>query len=182
MRLLSRLGGLRVVVGVLTAISALQLALITIGNITDYDTNYAFVQHVFAMDTTFKSPHLMWRAITSPGLVTTAYVLIIAWEGLAAIALIAAVVAWIRGSEAAKRLSSLGWLMEATLFGGGFIAIGGEYFQMWQSSKWNGLSAALQNVIIASVGLILANLVAQRETSRGRERAGDLQVDDSRAA
>ncbi len=178
MRLLNRLGGLQVVVGVLTAISALQLALITIGNITDYDTNYAFVQHVFAMDTTFKSPNLMWRAITSPGLVTAAYVLIIIWEGLAALALIAAVVAWLRGSELARRLSSLGWLMEAMLFGGGFIAIGGEYFQMWQSSKWNGLTAALQNVIIASVGLILTHLL----TSARRERAGDLQVDDGGAA
>ena len=178
MRLLSRLGDLRVVVGVLAAISALQLALITIGNITDYTTNYAFVQHVFAMDTTFKSPHLMWRAITSPGLVTAAYVLIIIWEGLAAIALIAAVVAWIRGSAVAKRLTSLGWLMEAMLFGGGFIAIGGEYFQMWQSKQWNGLSAALQNVIIASVGLILTHLV----TSRRSEDARDLQVDDGRTA
>jgi predicted small integral membrane protein len=162
MRLLTRLGGPHVVVGVLTAISALQLALITIGNITDYDTNHAFVQHVFAMDTTFKSPDMMWRSITSPGLVTGAYVLIILWEGLSAIALIAAVVAWIRGSAAAARLSALGWLMEAMLFGGGFIAIGGEYFQMWESSKWNGLTPALQNLIIASVGLILTALVDKR--------------------
>lgn len=177
MRLLTGLGGLRVVVGVLTAISALQLALITIGNITDYDTNHAFVQHVFAMDTTFKSPHMMWRAITSPGLVTTAYVLIIIWEGLSAIALIAAVVGWLRGSEWAARLSSLGWLMEAMLFGGGFIAIGGEYFQMWESSKWNGLTPALQNVIIASIGLILTHILLSR-----REGAGNLQVDHGRAA
>jgi predicted small integral membrane protein len=177
MSLLQRLGGLRVVVAVLTAISAVQLALITIGNITDYDTNYAFVQHVFAMDTTFKSPHMMWRAITNQGVVTTAYVLIIIWEGLTAIALIAAVVAWIRGSALARRLSSLGWLMEAMLFGGGFIAIGGEYFQMWQSSKWNGLTAALQNVIIASVGLVLTHLLTS-----GREGAGNLQVDDGGAA
>ena len=169
MRLLERVGGPRAVLGVLAAISAVQLALITIGNITDYDTNYAFVQHVFAMDTTFKSPNMMWRAITNQGLVTTAYILIIIWEGLAAIALIAAVVAWIRGSELAKRLTSLGWLMEAMLFGGGFIAIGGEYFQMWQSSKWNGLTAALQNVIIASVGLILTYLITSRS-----ERAGNL--------
>lgn len=27
---------------------------------------------------------------------------------------------------------------------------------MWQSSTWNGLERALQNVLIASVGLILA--------------------------
>ena len=27
--------------------------LVTLGNITDYDTNWAFVQHVLAMDTIF---------------------------------------------------------------------------------------------------------------------------------
>lgn len=163
MRVLSRLGSLRLVVAVLTAISAVHIGLVAFGNLFDYDTNYAFVQHVFAMDTTFKSPHTMWRAITSPGLVTTAYVLIIAWETLTALVLVAGVVAWIRGSAVARSLSSLGWLMEAALFGGGFIAIGGEWFQMWESSKWNGLTPALQNVIIASVGLILVHLLSPKE-------------------
>jgi predicted small integral membrane protein len=161
MRVVTRLGSLRLAVAVLTAISAIQLGLVAFGNITDYDTNHAFVRHVFAMDTTFKSPHMMWRAITSPGLVTTAYVLIIAWEAVAALVLLAGVVAWARGSELGKRLSSIGWLMEAMLFGGGFIAIGGEWFQMWQSSKWNGLTAALQNLIITSVGLILTHLAGR---------------------
>jgi predicted small integral membrane protein len=150
------------VVAVLTAISAVHIGLVAFGNLTDYDTNYAFVQHVFAMDTTFKSPRMMWRAITSPGLVTTAYVLIIAWETLTALVLIAGAVAWLRGGAVAPRLSSLGWLMEAILFGGGFIAVGGEWFQMWESSKWNGTTPALQNVIIASVGLILVHLLSPK--------------------
>jgi predicted small integral membrane protein len=29
------------------------LTLVTFGNLTDYDTNFAFVQHVLAMDTIF---------------------------------------------------------------------------------------------------------------------------------
>jgi predicted small integral membrane protein len=29
--------------------------------------------------------------------------------------------------------------MALLLFPGGFIAIGGEYLQMWQSEDWNGL-------------------------------------------
>lgn len=165
MRVLSGLGGLRLTVAVLTAITAVHIGLVAFGNITDYDTNHAFVQHVFAMDTTFKSPNMMWRAITSPGLVTTAYLLIIAWETLTALVMVAAVVAWIRRAEVARRLSALGWLMEATLFGGGFIAIGGEWFQMWQSSKWNGLTPALQNLIIASFGLVLVHLLGSRRSA-----------------
>ena len=36
----------------LTGITALYMGLVVFGNITDYETNHAFVQHVFAMDTT----------------------------------------------------------------------------------------------------------------------------------
>ena len=157
LRTLSRLGGLSVVLAVLTLISAVQMALVTIGNITDYGTNYAFVQHVLAMDTTFKSPNVMWRAITSGAVDTVAYDIIIAWEALTTVVLIGAFVAWARRRIAlARRLSSLGWLMWLMLFGGGFLAIGGEYFEMWQSSHWNGIQSALEYFIIGSVGLILA--------------------------
>lgn len=164
MILIRRLSGLGAALALITAITAVQMSLIAFGNITDYATNHEFVAHVFAMDTTFQSPNVMWRAITDPNLVTAAYLLIIAWETIAAIVLIAATAAWIRGAatgrgtEAARSLSSIGWLMWIALFGGGFIAIGGEWFQMWQSSDWNGLDAALQNVIIASIPLILAHL------------------------
>ncbi|MBV9846361.1 MAG: DUF2165 domain-containing protein [Kutzneria sp.] len=162
MRVLAWLGSLRLVVAVLTAVSALQIGLVTLGNITDYGTNYAFVQHVFAMDTTFRSPNVMWRAVTDPTLVTIGYVLIIGWEALTTLVLSAGLVAWLRGSRLGRSLSSLGWLMQAMLFGGGFIAIGGEWFEMWQSSKWNGLAAAFQNITIASVGLILVHLSGSR--------------------
>jgi predicted small integral membrane protein len=164
MILLRRLGSLRAVVAALTAITAIQMGLIALGNITDYDTNHQFVVHVLAMDTTFGSPNMMWRAITDPTLAAIAYVAIIAWETAAAIVLIAAAVAWARAlgrhrdAETARRLSTLGWLMWLALFGGGFIAVGGEWFQMWQSTKWNGLQPALHNLLIASVALILAHL------------------------
>ena len=164
MRVLQTFGGLRAVVAVLAAITAVQMALIAFGNITDYETNHQFVVHVLAMDTTFQSPNMMWRAITSPTLVTIVYVAIIVWETVAALVLIAATVAWVRAFTgrgpvaSARRLSSIGWLMWVALFAGGFVAIGGEYFQMWQSQDWNGLDAAMRNVIIAGVALILNHL------------------------
>jgi predicted small integral membrane protein len=161
MTVLQRLGGLRTVVAVLAAITAVQTTLIAFGNITDYETNHQFVVHVLAMDTTFQSPDMMWRAITSPTLATLAYLAIIVWESVAALVLIAATVAWVRGQVVtARRLSSIGWLMWIVLFAGGFIAIGGEWFQMWQSSDWNGMDAALRHVIIAGLALILNHLPA----------------------
>ncbi|GLZ34418.1 membrane protein [Lentzea sp. NBRC 105346] len=165
MRLLARVGSLNAVVTVLTGISALYMLLVVFGNVTDYGSNEAFVKHVLAMDTTFKSPKTMWRAITSPAIVTVVYVLIIAWEALTALVLASAFVTWLRGrTQTAARLSSTGWLMQVILFLGGFITIGGEWFVMWQSEQWNGLTAALQNVIIGAFGLVLVHL-AQRQNA-----------------
>lgn len=168
MRLLARVGSPHTVSAVVTAVTALYLLLVVFGNITDYETNRAFVEHVFAMDTTFQSPNTMWRAITSPALVTIAYVLIIVWEAVTALVLAAAFVAWLRvlfgGREAttARQLSSAGLVMQLLLFGGGFIAIGGEWFVMWQSKSWNGLQPALQNFTIAGISLVLV-YVSSRE-------------------
>ncbi len=36
------------------------------GNITDYGSNFAFVQHVMSMDTIFSESRLRYRAITRP--------------------------------------------------------------------------------------------------------------------
>jgi Predicted small integral membrane protein (DUF2165) len=40
--------------------------LVAFDNITDYGTNYLFVQHVMSMDTTFPGNALMYRSITNP--------------------------------------------------------------------------------------------------------------------
>jgi hypothetical protein len=58
---------------VITAITGLYYALVAFGNITDSSTNYHFVDHVFAMDTTFKDKDVMWRHIDNNGVVTVAY-------------------------------------------------------------------------------------------------------------
>lgn len=147
----------------LTGTVALYMALVAFGNITDFGTNQQFVRHVLAMDTTFKDPDLMWRAVESPALQDTAYVLIIIWETLSALVLIVATVLWARalrrGTAArARRWSILGLLMVMLLFGAGFMAVGGEWFAMWQSADWNGLDAALRVFVLSGVVLLVVNL------------------------
>ncbi|MFD7057849.1 DUF2165 domain-containing protein [Streptomyces sp. NPDC059906] len=144
---------------VLTAVLALYIALVALGNITDFDNNQQYVRHVLAMDTTFKDDDLMWRAITSKGLQDTAYVAIIAWETAAALVLIWATWLWIRRQHApARRFTTYGTLMLMLLFGAGFLAIGGEWFAMWQSEDWNGLDAATRVLLFSGVVLIVAHL------------------------
>ncbi|WP_030023346.1 DUF2165 domain-containing protein [Streptomyces monomycini] len=154
---------------VLTGTVALYMALVAFGNITDFGTNQAFVQHVLAMDTTFKDPDLMWRAVESTTLQNIAYVLIIAWETVAALVLVAATALWARelrrgsGYAGARRTATAGLLMVLLLFGAGFIAIGGEWFSMWQSKTWNGLEAATRNFVVAGVALVVVHLRAADE-------------------
>ncbi|MEV5874308.1 DUF2165 domain-containing protein [Streptomyces sp. NPDC052101] len=151
--------GLTLAAGVLTGILALYIALVAFGNITDFGTNQQFVRHVLAMDTTFHDKDLMWRAITSTGLQDTAYVLIIAWETASALVLIWGTYLWARRrSDLARRISTYGLLMLLLLFGAGFIAIGGEWFSMWQSKAWNGLEAATRIFLFSGVALIVNQL------------------------
>ncbi|MEU1002094.1 DUF2165 domain-containing protein [Streptomyces tibetensis] len=156
-------GGLSLAAMLLTATIALYMALVAFGNITDFGTNQQFVRHVLAMDTTFKDEDLMWRAVTSQGLQDAAYVGIIVWETLAALVLIFGSWLWVRRDEQrARQWSTYGLLMVMLLFGAGFIAIGGEWFSMWQSKSWNGLDAATRIFLFSGVVLIVNQLSGRR--------------------
>jgi Predicted small integral membrane protein (DUF2165) len=78
---------------------ALFASLVAFGNITDYGTNWAFVQHVMRMDTVFPNSTIRYRAIDNTTLQTVAYAAIIAAETLTAI------LCWI---GAAKLLAAAG--------------------------------------------------------------------------
>lgn len=169
------LGSLPFAVAVLVACNALYIFLVALGNITDYGTNYDFVQHVLAMDTTNfggepgtgLDPDVMWRAITEPAVWTIAYIGVIVWESLAAIVLIIAIVLWVRAFatrgafDTAKAVSSIGLLMIVALFFAGFITMGGEWFNMWRSTAWNGLDPAFRNSVLAAITLVLIHTTSQ---------------------
>jgi predicted small integral membrane protein len=164
------LGTLPIIGAVLVALNGLYVLIVAFGNITDFGTNQAFVQHVLSMDTTNfgkpqgtgLDPDVMWRAITSPVLQNVAYVALIAWEVATAAVLIAAVVFWIRerghGYPIARKLSSIGLLMLLLLFFGGFIIVGGEWFQMWTSTVWNGEDPAFRNSVLALLTIVVIHL------------------------
>jgi len=164
------LGTLPVAAAVLVGLNGLYMALVALGNITDFDTNQPVVQHVLAMDTTNfgaepgtnLDPDVMWRAIESEWLQDAAYVAIIAWETATALALLGSLAFWARGAREgyrrARALSTIGLLMLVLLFMGGFIAIGGEWFQMWKSQAWNGLDPAFRNAVLALAALIVVQL------------------------
>lgn len=125
--------------------------LVAFGNITDYGSNYAFVQHVLSMDTTFPGNALMYRSITNPSLWTAGYWSIILGEALTCLLfLIAAWNLWRarHGSgqafNDAKKFAVIGTTMGFLVWYFGFMVVGGEWFAMWQSQTWNGQDAAFK--------------------------------------
>lgn len=78
------------------------------GNITDFQTNEAFVRHVLAMDTTNFDRH----AIRASALQTGAYCLIIAWEAMTGLCLLAGAWQWmLKRTAQARAMSTVGLLM-----------------------------------------------------------------------
>lgn len=146
-------------IALVLAISVFGL-LVGIDNLIDYGANYAFVTHVMDMDTVFPDSTLTWRAITSPVLHEVAYAGIIAAELLSgALCAAGAGRLWkLRAAPAAdfnagKDLAVAGLALGFLLWFGGFLVVGGEWFQMWQSKTWNGQEAAFR--FIACIGLVL---------------------------
>ena len=144
----------------LVAATALFATLVVFNNLTDYGSNYQYVQHVLSMDTTFPGNNGMWRSITSPVLHHAAYVFIIAVEGIIAVLLWTGVLRlWrSRGDAAAFRRAKGAAVWGLTggvlLWFGGFMAVGGEWFLMWQSEVWNGQDEAAMFATIFALTLI----------------------------
>lgn len=149
---------------VLTAITGVYYLIVAVTNCLDTDTNRRGVAAVLSMDQTIHHPAVDWHAITNGTAVWIIYALIVIWEFLTAVVLLSAAVAWLRVlagrpvRDYAVRLASFGWTMAVLLFLGGFLTIGGEWFRMWANQEVNATPAALQNFLVAGVGLILVHL------------------------
>jgi predicted small integral membrane protein len=113
------------------------------------------------MDTVFPDNPLKSRAIADPALQKLAYWSIIATEWL--MALVCLYGAWRlfgargdrRAFQAAKAPAAVGLLLVWLLYFVGFVAIGGEWFSMWQSTVWNGQQAAVRFVTCSMLVMVV---------------------------
>jgi predicted small integral membrane protein len=160
----------------MVAAIALFATLVAFGNLTDYGTNFVFVQHVLSMDSVFPNSHIHYRAITSPALHHAAYALIITAETATA------VMCWIgtarmllrRRSDAAtfqraKTCAVLGLTLGFLTWQVGFMTIGGEWFGMWQSQQWNGVPSAFRFVMVILGVLIFVVMRDDDLEPRGKD-------------
>ena len=143
---------------------ALYYAVVVFNNLTDFDSNYQFVRHVLAMDTTFPGNHGMWRAISPPAAHLVFYLGIIAWEIATTILLCWGAARLLRAMRlgasafnAAKRIPLMALTLSMLMWLVAFLAIGGEWFLMWQSHTWDGREEAFRMFTV--VGLVMVVLL-----------------------
>jgi predicted small integral membrane protein len=141
---------------------ALYYTLVVFNNLTDFGSNYEFIQHVLSMDSTSPGNHGMWRAMSSPGIHLVFYWLIIVWE------LVTAIFAWwgllnlvraVRGPVSAfnaeKRMAIMALTLSLLMWLVAFVDVGGEWFLMWQSHTWNGQEEAFRMFVIVGFVMLL---------------------------
>jgi predicted small integral membrane protein len=140
---------------------ALLLGLVAFNNIVDYGDNWTFVQHVMGMDTVFPDSSQRWRAIHSAPVEQLFYLAIIATEALSGVLLMLGAAALFRqarsesGFDRAMALPVAGLTVAMLLYGGGFVAVGGEWFLMSQSRSWGGSDAAARFFLLNAAVLIV---------------------------
>jgi predicted small integral membrane protein len=157
----------RAVKTIMVGCLALFALVVSYDNLIDYSSNYAFVQHVLSMDTTFPDNALRSRAITSPTTWTLGYWGIIAAEGLTGLSFAIATITMATRLRAdseqfhqAKRFVYIGAGLGFLVWFFGFMVVAGEWFAMWQSPTWNGQEAAFRFTMPILAVLIFVN---QRE-------------------
>ena len=139
---------------------AVLCGFIVAGNIHDPGSNLLFVQHVFSMDTIIPVSAMADHAIPVPLLWRIAFWLIVMGEGLTAALFALGTMELLRARKfnardfhEAKRFVFVGAGCAFLVWFIGFLAVGGEWFAMWQSQVWNGQQPAFR--IFASILLVL---------------------------
>jgi predicted small integral membrane protein len=115
---------------ILVASMATFFSLIVFNNVTDFSTNQWCVKLVLSMEE-IHSKQVLWRAVDNPLLQNIAYLLIILTEAVIAI------IFWIAAFrlflyQRGKQLALAGLTLGFVLFIVGFLAIGAEWFYLWQ--------------------------------------------------
>ena len=147
---------------------ALYYTVLVFNNTTDYDSNFQFIRHVLMMDSTFPNNSGMWRAINSPSIHTLFYITIIAWESLTMILCWWGGIQLVRNLKApaatfhqTKNIAIAGLTLSLLMWFVAFVTVGGEWFLMWQSQKWNGQETAFRMFTV--VGIVLLLLVQKED-------------------
>jgi predicted small integral membrane protein len=138
----------------------LYVALVAFNNITDYGANFVPVSHVLTMDQV-QDPIIKWRALPSPVLHHAGYFAIISTELAIAVLCVAGAAGMARqlhgkaqAFRAAKTKAVLGLAIGVVLYEAGFVAVGGEWFAMWQAQNFDAVQSSFR-IVVTMLGVLI---------------------------
>ncbi|HTW73442.1 MAG TPA: DUF2165 domain-containing protein [Steroidobacteraceae bacterium] len=139
---------MRMIKTTLVAGLALVLSITTFNNIIMPGATYGAVALSLGMQTTFKNPQEMWRAITNPAALWVICALIIAGEALGALLCWIGAVRLFANRHSApqfnqsKKMALIGATYVALFYFLGWLVVANEWFGMWQSTRINTMPDA----------------------------------------
>lgn len=153
---------------------ALFATLVAIENICYSSINFAYVYHLFLMDTVFPNAPTKWRAIDNDTIQHIGYWCIVTFETLTAILCWAGCIFMAVKINApknvfqlSKRIAIAGLSIGFLVWHIAFMSVGGEWFGMWMSKEWNGVPDAFRFFI--TIILVLIYLVMPDEKIKAEE-------------
>jgi predicted small integral membrane protein len=139
---------------------SLYVALVAFNNITDYGTNFVFVGEVLGMEAV-QDQNIKWRALPAPVLHHAAYIGIILTELVIAVLCAAGAAGMARQLHgkaqvfrAAKSKAVLGLAIGIVLYEAGFVAVGGEWFAMWQAQNFDAVQSSFR-IVVTMLGVLI---------------------------
>ncbi|AQT46870.1 DUF2165 family protein [Bartonella choladocola] len=140
---------------------ALFATLVAVENIFYSSINFAYVHHVFLMDSVFADAPTKWRSIENITIQNIGYWLIVTFETLTAILcwigsvrMLLAIKAPKNTFQLSKRCAIAGLTLGFLVWHVAFMSVGGEWFGMWMSKEWNGVPDAFRFFITIILVLI----------------------------
>lgn len=155
-----------------SALSGGFLLLAGFTNMTDYGTNFSFVQKVVRMEELFSGETLRWRRLESAWMHHALYVCIILWE--LACGTLAVLGAWrmfkVRSrpaSDFARAMvpSTYAYGLAVALWFGGFVTVAGEWFLMWRGEETSGAQGTALHLTAVFLLLLLCHAGLGHEES-----------------
>lgn len=148
---------------IITASVGILVFIVGLNNILDYSTNFDFVKHILSMDMYPEGP-FQSRAVLSASLHHLCYMFIIFVECAGSgLTLYGAKRLWNARHLASKSFNQsksqalLGMGSLFTLYLLGFMAIGGEWFQMWRDGIYNAQEPVFRFIVCIGIAILIVN-------------------------
>ena len=151
---------------------ALYFTFLVFNNFTNFDSNFKSLKSVFEMEGVFDTHLISWRAISNSHIQQGAFFFLIAWQILTALLCWGGSLVMFKNIHAdhekfseSKKIALAGLTAGFLFFMIGFVIIGSEWFNMWQS-MWKNLQ--LKTLVYAILLLGCMIFVSTKEEEKER--------------